>query len=391
MFVLACLPDTQPPASLLVTPTLPPPFSGSSAPQAPELEALGALLAKVAEHTPAAAPRQKTFFSIGDRGHWETPASDVLAFFLNPHGEHGFGPLFLRAFFRCMKDVNADALDLESGIQVWVEEYLLSGERIDLVLRAPGWILAIENKIYHGAVNDFVAYAKHVRDQVGYGRGVYLAVLAPDDKKIQDWTPVTYRDYLKALEIALNEAFPNPPLSKWQFFARDFIDHLQNLLYPIRMKLDPGTAQFTLVEENLARIEELKQMSSDYNEFLVAELSKRLAALKLPDRPPFTFKTGLSWALVCDSTRGEKWQLAFFTPAHAHEGNRQRKFIAGVSLRGASEALHLRAQAFNTIRNCQPDKGWGWKSSHDNRGDAVESLCEMVRLLFGPEQPQVVA
>jgi hypothetical protein len=238
-----------------------------------DLEAVRALLAEVKASTPIV--RQKTFFSIGGRGHWENPASDVLAFFLNPHEEHGFGPLFLRVFFGCM-GVDTGGLTLDTNVQVRVEERLETDERIDLVLRASDWVLAIENKIYHWAANDFDAYARPVRRVADTGQSVHLAVLAPEHLKVPgDWKTVTYRDFCEALRNAFDATFPSLPPSNWQVFAREFATHLQNLLYPVRMKLDP--AQLALVEGNLTQIQTLRRYLATYDEFLVVELQNRLA------------------------------------------------------------------------------------------------------------------
>lgn len=362
---------------------LPAPASLDSTPY--EMEALRTLLAKVVENAPAS--RQKTFFSIGGRGHWENPASDVLAFFLNPDEQHGFGSLFLRVLFDCI-GVDATGLDLDTSVQVRTEERLTSDERIDLVLRAPAWVLAIENKIYHWAANDFDAYASHVRRVADSRQQVYLALLAPERIEAnQSWKPVTYRNFCKALQIAFDETFPKLPPSKWQMFAQEFAVHLQNLLYPVRMKLD--SAQLALVEDHLTQIATLNRLSGAYTEFLVAELGARLART-LPDHPPCVFKVE-SWALVCDSTRGEKWRLVFLTPAHDHPGNSQRKFIAGVCLqRGASETLQQRArQSFAGTKNFYEGGEW-WETFHEERESAVASLCEMARQLLGQNPVQSV-
>ena len=42
-------------------------------------------------------PSEKTFFSIGGRGYYEDPTSDVLAFYLDPNEEHGLGDLVLQS------------------------------------------------------------------------------------------------------------------------------------------------------------------------------------------------------------------------------------------------------------------------------------------------------
>ncbi len=200
-----------------------------------DLEALRSLLSHMPAHV---TPRQpKTFFSLGGRGHLENPASDVLRFFLHPAEEHGFGPLFLRVFFDCM-GTDASQLNLEAGINsVDREEWLDDEGRIDLVVRAPGWVLAIENKIQHRADNNFDAYAKRVRQLAGPIQP-YFALLAPNRIEVgHNWKPFTYRDLCARLTDAFDQLFPNLPGStfKWQVFAREFVTHLQTHLYPTAM------------------------------------------------------------------------------------------------------------------------------------------------------------
>ena len=42
---------------------------------------------------------EKTIFSIGGRGHYENPTSDILAFYLDPEAEHQLGSLVLDSLF----------------------------------------------------------------------------------------------------------------------------------------------------------------------------------------------------------------------------------------------------------------------------------------------------
>ena len=91
--------------------------------------------------------KERTLFSLGGRGYYENPASDLLAFFLRPEAEHGFGSLFLQAFLDCMQ---VSSRDLSfTGVTVSRETQTKEGNRIDLVIQGPDWVLLIENKVYH--------------------------------------------------------------------------------------------------------------------------------------------------------------------------------------------------------------------------------------------------
>ena len=68
-------------------------------------------------------------------------------------------------------------LNLEAGISSVNREEWLDEGRVDLVVRAPGWVLAVENKIYHWAANNFISYAESIRKVAG--RPVHLAHACP--------------------------------------------------------------------------------------------------------------------------------------------------------------------------------------------------------------------
>lgn len=99
-------------------------------------------------------PKEKTVFSIGGRGHYENPISDVLAFFLDPNEDHELGSLVAQAMLKC-----AGVTAAPHSIQAIYREYVTSEQaRLDLVLVGDDWLLAIENKVYHTANNPFDHY-----------------------------------------------------------------------------------------------------------------------------------------------------------------------------------------------------------------------------------------
>src|SRR5690606_13749345 len=83
--------------------------------------------------------RGKTIFSIGGRGHYENPISDLLAFFMNPDEEHGFSNLLLDAFFETLQGESK----LFSAPISLIERELRteSDKRIDLVIASEDWVL----------------------------------------------------------------------------------------------------------------------------------------------------------------------------------------------------------------------------------------------------------
>lgn len=132
-------------------------------------------------------PKEPTRFSLGGRGHYENPTSDLLAFFLRPDGEHGFRSLFLEAFFDCM-NVDSEKLIFE-GVNVEREVETPEGTFIDVLIKGPNLLLVIENKIYSGQNNPFDSYAGHAR---GILKTASLAILTPNGQSAADgWVFLT--------------------------------------------------------------------------------------------------------------------------------------------------------------------------------------------------------
>src|SRR5690554_3974156 len=47
--------------------------------------------------------REPSIFSIGGRGYYENPTTELLAYFLDPAQTHGLGACFLDALLGCLK------------------------------------------------------------------------------------------------------------------------------------------------------------------------------------------------------------------------------------------------------------------------------------------------
>lgn len=339
----------------------------------PISEAAKKVLAEVKRH--AFLQREETLFSIAGRGYYENATSDLLAYFMRPNGQHGFGPLFLRTFFDCMGKKGCDVVFKD--VRVWRESPTKDGGRIDLLVTAPDWVLVIENKIHHWLANDLVSYEAHAKRQ-SQGRTVYLAILSPDGVSALNWTPVTYRNYCYALKSALQKTFFDSALSKWQVFAREFILHLESEICDARMTMTPDQIEF--VEKHLLELEEAKAFRDGYILFLEKELQERLRGV-VPARQ-CEFRD--NWGLLCHESVGHlHLQFLFQTPSHKN-GNDNRKFRIGVWVGGLTESE--RAAAQEVLADMEPpsddSRGTWWIKCFACRDDAVNGLCKLAKQVF---------
>ena len=130
--------------------------------------------------------KERTIFSLGGRGYYENATSDMLAFFLRPDAEHGFGTLFLSALFECMGEV---AIPEITGATVEREIQTAQGNRLDLQIRGKCWCLIVENKIWHIKNNPFDDYEAHAKL---LSKQTYFAILSPDGGHPDRWRGISY-------------------------------------------------------------------------------------------------------------------------------------------------------------------------------------------------------
>lgn len=106
---------------------------------------------------------EPTIFSIGSRGYYENPTTDILAFFCNVNGQHKLGNTVLQALFDCISDVTRE---LSCTLITSPEREVLTKnfKRIDLLLEGPDWVIVLENKIYHQQNNPFADYQNYIEN-----------------------------------------------------------------------------------------------------------------------------------------------------------------------------------------------------------------------------------
>src|ERR1035441_280750 len=169
---------------------------------APEItETMKCLVQEARMH--AFPPKEKTFFSVeGIIGRYENPTSDLLRFFMAPEGGHDLGPLFLRAFFTCLKkdcsDLSFDGVTARSQVQTGDRKF------IDLLIWGFDWVLVIENKTGAPINNPLDSYEKYAEDAFPEQKR-HLAILSPGEKPAPVpewplWKVISYQDYCKALK-----------------------------------------------------------------------------------------------------------------------------------------------------------------------------------------------
>ena len=144
---------------------------------------------------PPTPQRDPTTLEISGYPHLENVYSNILAFFLDPRREHGFGPLFLESL---LSVAGYEAIQDGEEVQVNREEVTRTRKQIDLVISTDTLIAGIENKIYHPLYNDLEDYGRHLAEKANERRvcKILLGLNLPNnDTELSCFKPITYEAY----------------------------------------------------------------------------------------------------------------------------------------------------------------------------------------------------
>ena len=220
-----------------------------------------------------------SFFSIGSKGYYENPTTDILAFFFDSNGQHKLGATALKALLHCL---HKDHTDLDCWLVQTPEREVKteSGKRIDLLLEGSNWVMVLENKIYHEQNNPFDLYERyiHVEQQNRYcSKKKLFVVLSPEGEKPPNgWHGVSYPALIAALKTQLAEQFISQPINKWSLLLREFVLHLESLMS--QPSVNQQTLEFVL--KNFSTIEEIQRVKQqaikEYLDRMQSMLEKKL-------------------------------------------------------------------------------------------------------------------
>ncbi|MBE2898872.1 PD-(D/E)XK nuclease family protein [Pasteurellaceae bacterium 20609_3] len=201
---------------------------------------------------------EPTIFSIGGRGYYENPTTDILSFFLDNNAQHQLGNIMLKSLINCLPE-KYHSLDCTLTNAPERELSTLTGKRIDLLLESENWVIVIENKIYHHQNNPFKDYEYFLQESRHKERftnkEIIYIVLSPNgDTLAQGWYGISYLNLISTLKSELSEQFISQPINKWILLLREFILHLESIMSA--PSFDQTAFDFFL--ENLSTIKEIQ-------------------------------------------------------------------------------------------------------------------------------------
>ncbi|MEH0687907.1 PD-(D/E)XK nuclease family protein [Vibrio cholerae] len=223
---------------------------------------------------------EPTIFSIGSKGYFENPTTDILAFFCDNNGQHQLGDVALKALLSCLpKEYHS----LDSSLVAPPEREVRTeaGKRIDLLLEASDWVLILENKIYHQQNNPFEDYENFTKEnrhkERFQNKQKLFVLLSPTGESLpSNWQGISYAELISALKTELAERFITHPLNKWIMLLREFILHIESFM--TQPTVPSKTLDFVL--NNLSEINQLQQLKqntvNNYHAQLQTQIQQKL-------------------------------------------------------------------------------------------------------------------
>jgi len=205
---------------------------------------------------------EKNIFSIGGRGHYENPISDILAFFIDPREEHGSGVLFLQSLF--------DGANIQYPLLELVrppnrERCTDAGNRIDLIAEGDNWVLIVENKVRHRADNPFTDYTEYIARAYKGKIPYYILLSVQNETPPAGWKSVTWSRYINCIKKNVGTYLTTEGNAKWHIILREFILNIENECGGVKM----GKERIEYVMQNYKAIQEtIQEMNDMLNEYI---------------------------------------------------------------------------------------------------------------------------
>jgi hypothetical protein len=222
---------------------------------------------------------EPTIFSIGSRGYYENPTTDILAFFCDTNAAHGLDDLVLNALLSCSdKFQSLDSMLIGSPQR---EVVTSTGKRIDLLLESQEWVIVLENKVFHQQNNPFEDYESFIKEGLFQerfeGKKAIFVVLSPTGVVEQaNWVGISYPQLILSIKQQLADHFLNKPLNKWTVLLREFLLHLENIM--AKPSLSKESIDFVL--DNLSEFKAAQRLQEKaikaYQQSLLQELQSTL-------------------------------------------------------------------------------------------------------------------
>lgn len=295
-----------------------------------EMEEVQQLLKDVYEATKEIKQEKAEAFDVVGIciGRQETIHSKFLAELLNPHGSHGLGSVFLKAFYEQigLKDFHSEGCSVRTEViceekgkkkeQEKDNEGQESNGRTDIVIKNSKELVVIENKIYAKDQQDQLQkYDAWMKNKHPEDNGKVLLYLTLDGHEASNPGDTSYKrisykdDILRWLEKCIyiaekNNTFTKATLVQYQELIKKLTGEHMNP----SMK-DAVTSATTTNAQNYLAAAYIAQTFNDYHQRIIQEIAEKCNGDMIckMERPNTDGRIGFSYTLKED----QQYKLLF--------------------------------------------------------------------------------
>jgi hypothetical protein len=275
--------------------------------------------------------KERNFLDIALMPHYENVNSNILQFFFDQNGEHGFKDLFLTSFLELIKSHKQI-----SFLDWTVEREIITknNKRIDIEIQSvdKDAVIIIENKIYHWLANDLNDYWIHypnINDDSKIGVVLSLYSMKVNDSRFIN---ITHQQLCKQVLKNLGNYILTAG-HKYIIYLKDFIDNINSFYMSESQK---NKLEFYF--QNVDKINELAKIKEDATNYLLTQLNIVGETLNLPthakrsrDRRYFTFpefkEDILYYAIFVEDIFNSDATFKIILEGHNIKSDVQRKII----------------------------------------------------------------
>ncbi len=217
----------------------------------------------------------ESIFEVAGYPHYENVCSNILAFYFNPHNEHGLGNLLLSS----LMNLAGESEFHQKNVSVSRELTTIKGGRIDIVIETDNQLIGIENKINHILVNDLADYSDTLTELARYNELNVVKVIFSlrDETESCGFISITYEQFLRKVRERLGD-YISTSSQKWLLYLIDFMNTIE-CLNGANMEIDKRD-QFFIENE-----ERVNALLNDRNKFYNKLTSKIKELLERVEQP----------------------------------------------------------------------------------------------------------
>lgn len=221
-----------------------------------------------------------TFMEIcqmgGDR--FEERCSQILKFYLTPSAAHGLRGLFINSLLEIMQ--RGELYYGFQGVRVITEDTTSDNKRIDIIVEADNFVIAIENKIGAPLDNPLESYVEHINTKYKDKERFFIVLSARsinDTSKINKikangYQYINYRELFTVIKSNLGDYISNCNQS-YLIFLMDFIRTIENKFYNTNMEMNK------FFFDNKDQINELINEYTAFNESILNRQKDNISAI----------------------------------------------------------------------------------------------------------------